>query len=133
MFLRVRAYLGIEHDMLCSIINSEYGQGLIDSIKGATSTKQTELGVNNLSNFPIPLPPLLEQKRIVSKLDELMAYCDRLEESIQNSQKQNEALLQVVLKEAMEGKSKEGKGKKYELIMEIETKAAEKESEYKSK
>ncbi len=105
--LRVRAFSGIEHDILCSIINSNYGQGLIDSIKGATSTKQTELGVNNLSNFPIPLPPLSEQKRIVAKLDELMAYCDSLEASIKNSQTQNEMLLGQVLREALEPKGKE--------------------------
>ena len=105
--LRVRANLGIKQNLICSIINSDYGQGLIESIKGATSTKQTELGVNNLSNFPIPLPPLSEQKRIVAKLDELMQYCDALEASIKESQQQNELLLQQVLREALEPKVKE--------------------------
>ena len=58
-------------------------------------------------NLNIPLPPLREQKRILSKLDELMAYCDSLEESIKNSQTQNEMLLGQVLREALEPEEKE--------------------------
>ena len=51
----------------------------------------------------IPLPPLSEQQAIVTKLDELMRYCDELEASIRTSQQQNEMLLQQVLREALEG------------------------------
>ncbi len=60
--------------------------------------------VNNKDINPllIPLPPLSEQKHIVAKLDELMAYCDSLEESIKNSHSQNEMLLGQVLREALE-------------------------------
>ena len=57
-------------------------------------------------NTLLPLPPLPEQKAIVAKLDELMGYCDSLEESIKNSQTQNEMLLQQVLREALEPKDK---------------------------
>jgi len=62
------------------------------------------LNKTKLESIPIPLPPLSEQKRIVAKLDELMAYCDSLEESIKNSQQQNEMLLGQVLREALEPK-----------------------------
>ncbi|WP_317197448.1 restriction endonuclease subunit S [Lutimonas saemankumensis] len=58
-------------------------------------------------NLNIPLPPLKEQKRILTKLDGLMQYCDELEKSIEDSQQQNELLLQQVLREALEPKEKE--------------------------
>ena len=41
--------------------------------------KMPRLGSKDLESTPMPLPPLAEQKRIVAKVDELMALCDRLE------------------------------------------------------
>jgi type I restriction enzyme, S subunit len=43
------------------------------AIKGATLNRES------ISNILFPLPPLAEQHRIVAKIDELMALCDRLE------------------------------------------------------
>lgn len=91
----------INQTLICYYINSNFGQSLVEKSKGATSTKQTELGVNNLSNFIFPLPPLSEQNRIVQKLDELMQYCNELEASIKQSESQNSTLLQQVLREAL--------------------------------
>ena len=45
------------------------------AIKGATLNRAS------ISNILIPLPPLAEQHRIVAKVDELMALCDRLEKA----------------------------------------------------
>ncbi|WP_201722186.1 restriction endonuclease subunit S, partial [Sulfitobacter sp. HI0023] len=45
------------------------------AIKGVTLNRES------ISNILIPLPPLAEQHRIVAKVDELMALCDRLEEA----------------------------------------------------
>ena len=44
-----------------------------NAIKGSTLNKGL------LTLLPVALPPLAEQKRIVAKVDELMALCDRLE------------------------------------------------------
>lgn len=40
---------------------------------------QPNISKVKIVGFPFPLPPLAEQKRIVAKVDELMALCDRLE------------------------------------------------------
>jgi type I restriction enzyme S subunit len=64
---------------------------------------QANISVTQSHNMKIPLPPLNEQKQIVTKLDELMAFCDGLEDSIKASQGLNEKLLQEVLREALQG------------------------------
>jgi type I restriction enzyme S subunit len=45
----------------------------------SSSTTIAILNKGKWLSIPIPLPPLAEQKRIVEKVDELMALCDQLE------------------------------------------------------
>jgi len=82
-----------------------YCLNIIDINPYITGGFQPKLSQGNLIQIEIPLPPLSEQKRIVAKLDELMSYCDSLEESIKNSQTENEMLLHQVLREALEPKT----------------------------
>lgn len=56
---------------------SPHIQQFIDQ-KTSGTTKQKELNTITVRTEFIPLPPLPEQKRIVEKVDELMALCDRL-------------------------------------------------------
>jgi type I restriction enzyme S subunit len=52
-------------------------------------------------NLPVPLPPLGEQHRIVAKVDELMARCDRLEPSLTTAADTRRRLLDALLAEAL--------------------------------
>ena len=71
----------------CLLVSPEYIRtwlrtgnvyGLIEE-RAAGSTNQVELTAQMALNQVVPLPPLAEQHRIVAKVDELMALCDRLE------------------------------------------------------
>ena len=63
--------------------------------------------MGRIRSFPIPLPPLQEQKQIVKKIESLFKLCDRLEEQIKSSKESSEKLMQSVLKEAFEEREKE--------------------------
>jgi len=75
--IRLRPFLLNSHYLL-ACFNSASVRGQIESRAKSTS------GVNNvnaqeMSALILPLPPLAEQKRIVAKVDELMAWCDELD------------------------------------------------------
>ncbi len=55
----------------------------------------------DVEQFVLPLPPLAEQHRIVAKVDELMALCDRLEAAIVTRETLRRRLLEAVLHEAL--------------------------------
>jgi len=59
------------------------------------------LNLGTLRELPIPLPPLAEQHRIVAKVNELMALCDRLEASLAAGTTARSRLLDALLAEAM--------------------------------
>lgn len=59
------------------------------------------IGLGNFRRIPIPVPPLAEQHRIVAKVDELMAMCDRLERQLNTAQTESRRLLEALLHRAL--------------------------------
>ena len=78
---------------------SKLGQKEI--FKHVKATAQPSLSMGTIRDIDFAIPPLAEQNRIVQKVDELMKYCNDIEESIKLSESQNEKLLQQVLREAL--------------------------------
>ena len=52
-----------------------------------------------------PVLPLKEQSRIVAKVDELMAICDKLEAQLTTTHTESRRLLEAVLHEALSGRN----------------------------
>lgn len=62
--------------------------------KGATRFR---IATGHLKTLLIPIPPLAEQQRIVAKVDELMALCDRLEAQQADAENAHARLVQALL------------------------------------
>jgi type I restriction enzyme S subunit len=69
---------------------------------GAVGVALTHFNTKSVATMPIPLPPLAEQQRIVAKVDELMAVCDELGQSLATEQTERARLLEALLHDALE-------------------------------
>jgi len=73
----IRTAVSGTEDFLHRLILSPYFQAFI--IDEQTGAGRGGLPKNRMDQIAVALPPLAEQQRIVAKIDELMALCDRLE------------------------------------------------------
>ena len=71
--------------------------------KMASGTTFLELSATKFSQIPFPLPPLNEQHRIVSKIEELFSDLDHAEKGLKKAQRQLEVYRQALLKSAFRG------------------------------
>ena len=67
--------------------------------EGSKGTGQPNVNATSLKGLALPLPPLAEQKRIVAKVDQLMALCNDLETRLQQTQADADNLLVAIVHE----------------------------------
>ncbi len=80
----ITPYTPIDSYYLKQVLRSPFFQS--EAWARSSSTTIAILNKGKWENIPIPLPPLEEQKRIVAKVDQLMALCDELEARQQKQQ-----------------------------------------------
>lgn len=90
-------------------LNSEYAYYYFKTLKSkaekvASGTTFLELSATKFSQLPFPLPPLTEQKKIVSKLETLFSELEQAEKSLQKVKQELEFYRQAILKSAFDGK-----------------------------
>lgn len=81
---------------VCYMINSPTTRTLIERMC-ATTAGNIGLSAGKLKTVQLSFPPLAEQKRIVAKVDELMALCDQLESQQKQRETKKATLVQAAL------------------------------------
>ena len=86
-------------DYLHKLVLSPYFQAFI--FREQTGAGRGGLPKNRMDRIAVAVPPLAEQRRIVAKVDELMALCDRLEAGLGAAGGSRSRLLEALLQEAV--------------------------------
>ncbi len=74
------------------------------------------LSIAKLGQFLIPLPPLAEQSRIVTRVQELMQLCDALEAKVTREAQQHETLLRTLLATLTQSASSEDLAQNWQRV-----------------
>ncbi|EGK8717457.1 restriction endonuclease subunit S [Escherichia coli] len=91
--------LGFNPEYLKHAMDSNLLQDSIhDNKRGGA---QPCLYLSEISKFPFSMPPLQEQRRIVSKINELFALCNQLKSCLQTSQQTQLALAEALVEQAL--------------------------------
>lgn len=86
---------------LAQYTNSPYGLEIVR--KNQHGAAQGHLNVKEYGNLPIFLPNIPEQYSLLKKMESRLSVCDNIEQTIDTSLQQAEALRQSILKQAFEG------------------------------
>ena len=86
-------------EFLCLQLSSPFSANYFNLHGKGTAQKGIYLG--QLSEMPIVIPSIAEQYRIVTKVDALMALCEQLKTLIQQSNKQQQAIANVLVAQVL--------------------------------
>lgn len=100
--IRFRFQKEIYPEYVFRLLKSHVWQALLGLSSRATA--QVNINATNITFFPIPLPPLSEQKRIVAEIENQFAKTKQLKEHILANQHATEQLLKALLHQAFEVK-----------------------------
>ncbi|MBD1217997.1 MAG: restriction endonuclease subunit S [Aphanizomenon flos-aquae Clear-A1] len=91
----------ISPDFINTAINSAYFRQTQINPEITQQCGQANFNGTKLKNTLIPLPPLAEQKRIVTKVDKLMKLCDELETKLTQTQTEREKIINAAVKQLL--------------------------------
>ena len=98
----MRPSLAISAGFLLASLMSPVVKGLIDRVAVGSGVKHLRVG--DVERLPIPLPPLVEQHRIVAEVERLLSVIEELEAAVEANLIRANRLRQATLQKAFSGK-----------------------------
>ena len=98
----VKRPLALLPEFLCYYLNSVASERVV---AGTVGMALSHFNTNSVATMPIPVPPLAEQGRIVSKVESLLGVCDELEQMLGEIHTAQVKLLEAVLADALAANS----------------------------
>ena len=89
-------------EYMCYVIESNYFQKY--ALLSATGSTIKNVPLKAINEFYVPIPPVSEQKRIVSEIDYLLAFINKVEEGRENLQNTVQSAKSKILDLAIHGK-----------------------------
>ena len=89
---------------LAIVLNSSYGVRYAKNNISSSGTSAGNYNLGHIRALKIPLPPLAEQKEIVSRVEKLLANVTELEKQITEREEMTKQLMQSIMKDAFREK-----------------------------
>ena len=100
---RSRLYLNEIVPEFVSWWGNSFGQDFFNRY-GKQTTNLASINLTLLSTFPVPLPPVAEQHRILAEVERRLSVAQKVEVSVEANLTRAERLRQSILKQAFSGK-----------------------------
>ena len=100
--IRVQFNDGASSDFVSFCINADYGRRWIKSVV-SQQVGQANVNGSKLQALSVPLPPHVEQQKIVEEVESCLSVAEEIEATIETNLKRAERLRQAILKKAFSG------------------------------
>ncbi|PJG59887.1 restriction endonuclease subunit S [Aeromonas cavernicola] len=99
--IRFKFSKSILADYINLVNNSAFSRTYYAKVAGGTSSSMKNVSRVQIQNLVIALPPMLESREIIKKINQLMTLCDQLKSRLQTSQQTQLALAESLVAGAL--------------------------------
>jgi len=97
LMMKLRVASGLSVDYVHKMLSSDFSRNFMRSHASGTSSTMPKISQVVVNSVPFALPSIPEQHRIVTRIDQLMALCDTLEQQIDAANGKQTELLNAIM------------------------------------